>query len=84
MSRNTCNYTAYASKEMDNLFAVLRTTTDQDTYRNVLFQIQSLFAEDCPFVCLYYRRGAILSRTLFTKVRDLREPEALKGIAEGL
>jgi peptide/nickel transport system substrate-binding protein len=84
MSRNTCNYTAYSSAEMDNLFSVLRTTTNQDTYRNVLFQIQSLFAEDCPFMCLYYRRGAILSRTLFTKVRDLREPEALKGIAEGL
>jgi peptide/nickel transport system substrate-binding protein len=84
MSRNTCNYTAYASKEMDNLFSELRSTTKQENYRNILFQIQSLFAEDCPFVCLYYRRGAILSRTLFTKVRDLREPEALKGIAEGL
>ena len=39
-----------------------------------------LFIEDCPFICLYYRAGAILTRKMFTKTRDIREPEVLKGI----
>ena len=38
------------------------------------------FAKDCPFICLYYRGGAVLTRKLYTNVRDIREPEVLKGI----
>ncbi len=84
MSNNTANYMRYNSKEMDNLFAHLRQCLTQEEYRNTLFQIQSLFAEDCPFMCLYYRKGAILTRKMFTDARDLREPDVLRGIAEGL
>lgn len=84
MTNNTCNYMRYSSKEMDNLFNHLRTRMNQEEYRNTLFQIQSLFAEDCPFMCLYYRKGAILTRKMFTDARDLREPDVLRGIAEGV
>lgn len=84
MTNNTANYMRYSSTEMDNLFKHLRTRMTQEEYRNTLFQIQSLFAEDCPFICLYYRKGAILTRKMFTDARDLREPDVLRGIAEGL
>lgn len=82
MSGNTGNFARYSSKEMDNLFSLLRKTTDEETYRNTLFQIQSLFAEDCPFVCLYYRRGAILTRQMFTEARELCEPNVLRGLPD--
>ncbi|NLJ64737.1 MAG: peptide ABC transporter substrate-binding protein [Christensenellaceae bacterium] len=84
MTNNTCNYMRYSSDIMDRLFETLRKTMDKDEYRNVLFQIQSLFADDCPFMCLYYRKGAVLTRRLFTDARDIREPEVLRGIAEGV
>lgn len=80
MSANTGNYTGYRSSQMDKLFKELRTATDQSTYQNLLYQIQDLFIEDCPFICMYYRNGALLTRKVFTTVRDVREPEILRGI----
>jgi ABC-type transport system substrate-binding protein len=84
MTNNTCNFIRYSSDIMDKLFKTLRGTMDKDEYRDVLFQIQSQFADDCPFMCLYYRKGAVLTRRLFTDARDIREPEVLRGIAEGV
>lgn len=84
MIGNVCNYMAYRSKEMDSLFSRLRKATDQGSYQQALFEIQDLFAKDCPFICLYYRTGAVLTRTLFFTVRDVREPDVLRGIENAL
>lgn len=84
MTNNTGNYARYTSKEMDTLFAHLRATTNEETYRNTLMQIQSLYAEDCPFISLYYRKGAIITRKLFTNARDLREPDIFRGLPQGI
>lgn len=82
MRSNTGNYARYQSNEMDALFKELRKSKDRDSYRMNLFQIQSRFFEDCPFISLYYRSGAALTRKMFTNARDMREPEVLRGIAE--
>lgn len=80
MSNNTGNFGGYKSSAMDGLFKQLRKTMDQPTYEGLLHQIQDQFAQDCPFVCLYYRCGALLTRKVFTSSRDIREPEILRGI----
>jgi len=80
MSGNTGNYSRYDSKAMDKLFEELRAAIRREDYQAKLFQIQDLFAEDCPFICLYYRNGAILTRIMFTRTRDIREPDVLRGI----
>ena len=80
MSGNTGNYGNYKSTAMDKLFKELRTAMDAATYESLLHQIQDQFAQDCPMVCLYYRSGALLTRKVFTTVRDVREPEILRGI----
>lgn len=80
MKRNTGNYSRYASDRMEELFNKLRKTVTQEEYRSVLYQIQERFAEDCPFVCLYYRTGSILTRYMYTTTRDIREYELLSGI----
>jgi len=80
MSGNTGNYCGYKSSEMDQLFKSLRTAKEFETYQSLLWQIQDQFAQDCPFVCMYYRSGALLTRKVFTTVRDVREPEILRGI----
>ncbi len=82
MSGNTGNYMRYSSTKMDNLFKTLRTSLKYDAYKQTLQEIQQLFWEDCPFICLYYRNGSILTRKMFTDARDVREPEVLRGIEE--
>ena len=77
---NTGNYGRYKTKEMNDLITALRKCTDKASYQQTLRQIQALYAKDCPFICLYYRGGAVLTRKLYTNVRDIREPEVLKGI----
>lgn len=80
MSNNTGNYGLYKSADMDNLFKKLRTTMDKGAYQSLLAQIQEQFGKDCPFLCLYYRSGAVLTRKVFTNAYDIREPEILRGI----
>ena len=80
MSGNTCNYGNYKSAEMDQLFKKLREQREFESYQQTLWQIQEQFAQDCPFICMWYRCGALLTRKVFTTVRDVREPEILRGI----
>lgn len=80
MSNNTGNFVGYKSTQMDKLFKDLRKALDFSSYESMLHQIQTLYAEDCPFICMYYRAGALLTRKIFTVTRDVREPEILRGI----
>ncbi len=81
ISGNTANYMRYKSSEMDALIQnKLRAALDFSEYSQALQEIQNLFWQDCPLVCLYYRNGAILTRRMFTDARDVREPEVLRGI----
>ncbi len=80
MSGNTCNYGRYKSTEMTDLCKKLRTCYEPGPYRDTLWQIQERFTEDCPFLCLFYRGGTVLTRYMYTTVRDVRELELLRGI----
>jgi len=82
ISGNTGNFMRYNSKEMDKLFTKLRSNSciSQEAYSQTLQEIQTLFWQDCPFVCLYYRNGSILTRKMFTDARDVREPQVLRGV----
>lgn len=80
MKGNTGNYGRYRSDAMDALFKTLRATTNQSDYQRTLWDIQEQFARDCPFLCLFYRAGTVLTRKMYTTVRDVRELELLKGI----
>ena len=74
------NYCRYKSSKMDELFNSLRKQTDLESYRLKLMDIQYQFYTDCPFVCLYYRTGNVISRYMYTSCRDIREYELLRGI----
>lgn len=80
ISGNTGNYGRYKSETMDSLCKSLRKSVTREEYTARLAEIQTLFAEDCPFMCLYFRNGAVLTRKMYTSVRDVREPELLRGI----
>lgn len=80
ISGNTGNYCRYRSTQMTQLCRELRTCQDQASYQLKLYQIQQQFVDDCPFICLYYRCGAVLTRRMYTTARDVRELELLRGI----
>ena len=74
------NYCRYKSSRMDELFSSLRKQTTYEDFRQKLMDIQYQFYTDCPFVCLYYRTGNVISRFMYTTCRDIREYELLRGI----
>ncbi len=80
MKGNDANYCRYVSSEMTSLFNTLRTNQNQADYAYTMQAIQQQFANDVPFLCLFYRAGAILTRKMYTTVRDIREFELLRGI----
>ena len=80
MSGNTGNFGRYHSQTMTTLCKDLRTCTTMLEYQQKLHEIQRVFAEDCPFICLFYREGVVLTRLMYTTVRDVREYELLRGI----
>jgi len=80
MKGNTGNYSRYRSDDMTDLCTKLRKQISQQDYQQVLYQIQEQFAKDCPFICMFYRSGTVLTRRMYTTVRDVREYELLKGI----
>ena len=80
ISGNTGNYSRYRSSAMTDLCSDLRNQLEFSKYQNTLKQIQEQFAKDCPFICFFYRSGTVLTRKMYTTVRDVRELELLKGI----
>ena len=80
MPGNTGNYTGYRSTAMDKLCKAMREEREFAQYKQLLWDIQDQFAADCPFICMWYRAGALLTRKVFTTVRDVREPEIMRGI----
>ena len=82
MSGNTGNYSRYRSSTMTSLCKKLRTCQDQNSFQNVLYDIQTQFTEDCPFICLFYRCGVVLTKKMYTTARDVREKELLRGIED--
>ncbi len=80
ISGNTGNYSRYRSSAMNDLCSELRQQMEQPDYQYTLYKIQEQFAKDCPFICFFYRSGTVLTRKMYTTVRDVRELELLKGI----
>ncbi len=79
-SGNTHNFIRYSSKAMDDLIAELREKEDQAGFAYTSQAIQQQFTQDVPFIPLFYRAGAILTRKMYTTVRSIREFELLRGI----
>jgi len=82
MKGNTANYGRYASDTMTELCTDLRYDVTQTEFAYTWQAIQQQFAQDVPFICLFYRAGAVLTRKMYSTVRDYREFELLRGIED--
>ena len=77
---NPMNYGRYVSTPMTELIDDLRIQETQAGFAYTSQAIQQQFAADVPFISLFYRAGAILTRKMYTSVRSIREFELLRGI----
>ena len=77
---NTGNYMRYVSSDMTDLIDQLRTCENQTDFAYASMAIQQQFANDVPLICLFYRTGSVLTRKMYTTVRNIREFELLRGI----
>jgi hypothetical protein len=82
MKGNTANYGRYVSADMTSLFNDLRKSETQSEFKSNWQLIQKQFAQDIPFICLFYRAGAVLTRKMYSSVGDYREFELLRGIED--
>ncbi|MBN1776497.1 MAG: peptide ABC transporter substrate-binding protein [Clostridiales bacterium] len=82
MKGNTGNYGRYSSAGMTELCKDLRHCVSQTEFAYTWQAIQKQFADDIPFICLFYRAGAVLTRKMYSSVRDYREFELLRGIED--
>ncbi len=76
----TTNYCRYRNETMIELIKKLRAQSSESGYRDTMSEVQHLFVSDAPFMCLYFRNGALITRDTFTRVSTLRENELLRGI----
>ena len=79
-STASCNYTRYRSDDMNGLLTQLRKSYNMNEYQYVMQLIQDQFEQDMPYLPLYWRSAALLSRSAFTNARDIRELELLRGV----
>lgn len=82
IDRSAGNYVNYKSEEITKLQKELLQASDRDDFAYLWGQIQNQFHSDLPFLPLYYRDGVILTRYTYSNVRDIREYELLKGLAQ--
>ncbi|MDR3051362.1 MAG: peptide ABC transporter substrate-binding protein [Oscillospiraceae bacterium] len=80
MSGYATNYCRYNSENMTKLIKSMRIAVSDEAYRAAMREVQHQFVMDAPFMCLYFRNGALLTRQTFTDARSLREMELLRGI----
>ena len=59
---------------------VVRGAVDENAYRQAMADLQRMCIDKVPFISLYYRTGALITRDTFTAVRTPRERELLRGI----
>ena len=65
---------------MNDLLSQSRSRYNASEYQYTMQLIQDQFEQDKPFLPLYWRTGALLSRAAFTDARDIRELELLRGV----
>ena len=75
MRGNTGNYCRYRSDTMTELSSPA--PPDHPGAVRTCCQIQRQFADDCPFICLYYRAGASTDGKMYTTAQDVRELDLL-------
>ncbi len=74
------NYGNYRDVNMENLIGQMKNMRNEQELRNRAYEVQAYFAQELPFIVLYFRLDSVIYTTRINGVGTLRDPNLLRGI----
>ena len=74
------NFGHYSSETMTSLIEVMDSAVDEASLREAAYAVQSEFAEELPFIVLYFRLNSVIYSADIQGIGQLREPRLLENI----
>ena len=74
------NFGHYSSETMTSLIEIMDSAVDEASLREAAYAVQSEFAEELPFIVLYFRLNSVIYSADIQGIGQLREPRLLENI----
>ena len=74
------NFGHYSSETMTSLIEVMDSAVDEASLREAAYAVQSEFAEELPFIVLYFRLNSVIYSADIQGIGQLREPRLLENM----
>lgn len=74
------NFGHYSSEAMTALIEIMDSAVDEASLREAAYAVQSEFAEELPFIVLYFRLNSVIYSADIQGIGQLREPRLLDNM----
>lgn len=74
------NFGHYSSETMTALIEIMDSAVDEASLREAAYAVQSEFAEELPFIVLYFRLNSVIYSADIQGIGQLREPRLLENM----
>ena len=76
------NFGHYSSETMTSLIVIMDSAVDEASLREAAYAVQSEFAEELPFIVLYFRLNSVIYSADIQGIGQLREPRLLENMKD--
>ena len=76
------NFGHYSSETMTALIEIMDSAVDEASLREAAYAVQSEFAEELPFIVLYFRLNSVIYSADIQGIGQLREPRLLENMKD--
>ena len=76
------NFGHYSSEAMTALIEIMDSAVDEASLREAAYAVQSEFAEELPFIVLYFRLNSLIYSADIQGIGQLREPRLLENMKD--
>lgn len=76
------NFGHYSSETMTSLIEIMDSAVDEASLREAAYAAQSEFAEELPFIVLYFRLNSVIYSADIQGIGQLREPRLLENMKD--
>lgn len=76
------NFGHYSSETMTSLIEIMDSAFDEASLREAAYAVQSEFAEELPFIVLYFRLNSVIYSADIQGIGQLREPRLLENMKD--
>ena len=76
------NFGHYSSETMTSLIEIMDSAVDEASLREAAYAVQCEFAEELPFIVLYFRLNSVIYSADIQGIGQLREPRLLENMKD--